>query len=297
MIYPVDLQLHSTASDGTDSPAEVVRLAAARHIRVIALTDHDSVLGLDDAIAAGRQHGVYVLPALEFSTRSQPDLDLLDINILAFGIRHRDTRLHDLLAQVIGSRIEQKVRQIEKLQGYGINISVDEVLARAQGVPGRVHIAQVAFERNPDRFTSVGDVFVQYLATDAQYSTVVGRTFSLTAAEAIEATHAAGGIAVLAHPGAYPRIQDIDGAVSRLAGQGLDGIEVRYPYAFNRGNYGANAAQVDALVARFTDLARAHDLRVTGGSDYHGTAKPGIEPGNAGLTWHEWEALAERSGW
>lgn len=297
MSYPVDLQLHSTASDGTDSPGELVQLAAARGIRVIALTDHDSVIGLDEAIAAGYDHGVYVLPALEFSTRSQPHLDLCDINILAFGIRHHDPGLHGLLAQVIGSRIEQKVRQIEKLQGYGINISVDEVLARAQGVPGRVHIAQVAFERNPDRFTSVSDVFVQYLATDARYSTFVGRTFSLTTADAIEATHAAGGIAVLAHPGAYPRVRDIDKAVSRLAAQGLDGIEVRYPYAFNRGNEGASATQIDALIAHFADLAHTHDLLVTGGSDYHGTAKPGIAPGNAGLTWHEWEMLAEHGGW
>ena len=297
MSYPVDLQLHSTASDGTDSPGELNQLAAARGICVIALTDHDSVIGLDEAIAAGYDHGVYVLPALEFSTRSQPHLDLCDINILAFGIRHHDPGLHGLLAQVIGSRIEQKVRQIEKLQGYGINISVDEVLARAQGVPGRVHIAQVAFERNPDRFTSVSDVFVQYLATDARYSTFVGRTFSLTTADAIEATHAAGGIAVLAHPGAYPRVRDIDKAVSRLAAQGLDGIEVRYPYAFNRGNEGASATQIDALIAHFADLAHTHDLLVTGGSDYHGTAKPGIAPGNAGLTWHEWEMLAEHGGW
>lgn len=297
MIYPVDLQLHSTASDGTDSPADLVRLAAARGIRVIALTDHDSVIGIDEAIAAGRECGVHVLPALEFSTRSQRELDLLDINILALGIRHRDPALHDLLEQVIDSRVEQKVRQIEKLQGYGVDVPVDEVLARAQGVPGRVHIAQVAFERNPDRFTSAGDVFTQYLASDAQHSTFVGRTFSLTTADAIDATHAAGGMAVLAHPGAYPRVRDIGAVVGRLAALGLDGIEVRYPYAFNRGNFGASAAQVDALIASFADLARTHGLLITGGSDYHGTAKPGIEPGNAGLTWAEWEVLAERSGW
>ena len=297
MSYPVDLQLHSTASDGTDSPAELVRLAASRAIRVIALTDHDSVLGLDAAIAAGSALGVRVVPALEFSTRSQPDLDLLDINILALGIRHHDPSLNSLLEAVIDSRVEQKVRQIEKLQAYGVDISVDEVMARAQGVPGRVHIAQVAFERNPNKFSSVGDVFAQYLATDARYSTFVGRTFSLTTADAIDATHAAGGIAVLAHPGAYPRVRHIDGVVERLAALGLDGIEVRYPYAHNRGNFGANDAQVEALIAHFAELAQKHGLLVTGGSDYHGTAKPGIAPGITGLTWDEWETLAERGGW
>ncbi len=297
MTYPVDLQVHSTASDGTDSPHELVRLAAERGIAVMALTDHDSVLGIDTALAAAERQGVRVIPALEFSTRSQPDQDLLDINILALGIRHDDPGLCALLAQVIGSRVEQKVRQIEKLQAYGVDIAVDEVLARAQGVPGRVHIAQVALERNPDRFTSIGDVFAQYLATDAQHSTFVGRTFSLTTAEAIEATHAAGGIAVLAHPGAYPRVRDIDDVVRRLAAHGLDGIEVRYPYAFNRGNFGASPAHVAALVDHFAELAGRYNLLVTGGSDYHGLAKPGIEPGSAGLTWPEWATLAERCGW
>lgn len=297
MSYPVDLQLHSTASDGTDTPAALATLCAARGVRVIALTDHDGVLGIDEALAAGRQCGVQVIPALEFSTRSEPARDLLDINILALGIRHQDPMLLATLERVHASRLEQKIRQIERLQTYGVDIEVDAVLARAQGVPGRVHIAQEALARNPQRFTSVADVFAQFLAPDAPNSTYVARTFSLSVEDAIAVTHAAGGVAVLAHPGAYPRVRDIDGVVARLTAAGLDGIEVRYPYAHNRGHFGASAQEVAALVAHFHTLAVQHDLLITGGSDYHGQAKPGITPGMAGLTWSEWETLAARCGW
>lgn len=297
MNYPVDLQLHSTASDGTDAPAALMALCAAHAVRVVALTDHDSVLGIDEAILAGRQCGVRVIPALEFSTRSEPERDLLDINILALGIRHQDAGLLATLERVLASRVEQKIRQIERLQAYGVAIEIGDVLARAQGVPGRVHIAQEAITRNPQRFTSIADVFAQFLAPDAPNSTYVERTFSLSVEDAIAVTHAAGGVAVLAHPGAYPRVRDIDAVVARLAIAGLDGIEVRYPYAHNRGHFGADAREVAALVAHFHDLAMQHDLLITGGSDYHGQAKPGITPGMGGLTWPEWETLAVRCGW
>lgn len=297
MSYPVDLQLHSTASDGTDTPTALIKLCAGLGLHTVALTDHDSVLGIDEALEAGVRYGVRVAPALEFSTRSEPARDFLDINILALGLRHHDPTLGAVLDQVLASRIEQKIRQIERLQSYGIDISVDDVMKRAQGVPGRVHIAQAAFERNPHRFTSIADVFAQYLATDAPNSTYVTRTFSLSVEDAIEVTHAAGGIAVLAHPGAYPRVRNIDSVVRRLADAGLDGLEVRYPYALNRGHFGASEETVTALVAHFRQIAEDHSLLVTGGSDYHGKAKPGIQPGITGLTEHEWESLAEHCGW
>ena len=297
MHYPVDLQLHSTASDGTDTPAALVELCAARGVHVIALTDHDSVLGIDTAIEAGRTYDVQVVPALEFSTRSEPARDFQEVNILAYGIRHHDATLQSVLDRVIASRVEQKLRQIERLQSLGIAVSADDVLARAQGVPGRVHIAQVAYEQNPGRFTSVADVFAQFLAANAKTPTYVARTFSLTVEDTIEITHAAGGVSVLAHPGAYSLIRNIDDAVRRLVDAGLDGIEVRYPYALNRGHFGADAAAVAALVAHFHDLAEQHGLLITGGSDYHGAAKPGLAPGMAGLTQQEWETLAARCGW
>lgn len=295
--YPVDLQLHSTASDGTDTPTALVQLAAARGVRVLAITDHDSVLGVDEAMVAGRAEGVWVIPALEFSTRSETERDYADINILAYGIDPHNADLAEMLQRVIDSRIEQKIRQIERLQSYGVDVPVDEVLALAKGVPGRIHIARVALARNPQRFTSIQDVFVQFLAADAPNSTYVTRTFSLRVEDAIEVTHAAGGIAVLAHPGSYTRVRDIDHAVRRMKDAGLDGLEVNYTYAQNRGHFGASPSEVAALIAHFGALAEELGLLQTGGSDYHGTSKPGILPGQAGLTMEAWLALAAQVGW
>jgi predicted metal-dependent phosphoesterase TrpH len=295
--FPVDLQVHSTASDGTDTPTELVQLAAARGVRVLALTDHDSTLGLAEAQQAGRAAGVWIVPALEFSTASELDRDYADINILAYGIDPQSPSLVATLQTVIDSRVEQKIRQIERLQGYGVDVPVAAVLEAAKGVPGRLHIALVALERNPGRFTSIQDVFVQYLAADAPNSTYVARTFSLRVEDAIETAHAAGGIVVLAHPGSYTRVRNIDDAVRRMHEAGLDGIEVPYTYAQNRGHYDASEAEVDALIAHFGALAERFGLLQTGGSDYHGTSKPGILPGQAGLTMAEFLALADQVGW
>ena len=289
--YPVDLQVHSTRSDGTDSPAALVRMAADTGVHTLAITDHDSVLGVDEAIAAGSKVGVAIVPAVEFSTRSEHARDLLDINILAYGIDHRDAILVDMLKTIYDNRVDQKIRQVERLQGYGIDVPVDEVLALAGGVPGRVHIAKVALARNPGRFESISDVFAEFLAGDAQNSTYVPRAFSLSVEDAIDLTHQAQGIAVLAHPGSYTRVKKIDDVVGRLAAAGIDGIEICYTYAQNRGHYGASAAEVAAVIAHFAGLADRYKLLKTGGSDYHGKTKPGISIGRAGLTETEWRAL------
>ena len=294
-VYPVDLQAHSTRSDGTETPTDLVAHAAALGIRVLAVTDHDSLLGVGEALAAGAQFNVQVIPAIEFSTTSQRARDFLDINILGYGINHEDPSLLSTLDTVIAARVEQKIRQIEKLQAYGIHVPVDEVLALAGGVPGRPHIAQVALQHNPQRFSSLADVFAQFLAADAPNSVYVGRAFSLTVEAAIELTHAAGGVAVLAHPGIYHRVQDIDNAIQRMIDAGLDGIEIHYPYAkeSRRSLPGLSSAQLET---HFGDIARRHDLLVTGGSDYHG-ARKSIDLGECGLSQAQWQRLQERTGW
>ncbi|MBI1297911.1 PHP domain-containing protein [bacterium] len=294
-VYPVDLQAHSTRSDGTETPTDLVAHAAALGIRVLAVTDHDSVLGVGEALAAGAQFNVQVIPAIEFSTTSQRARDFLDINILGYGINHEDPSLLSTLDTVIAARVEQKIRQIEKLQAYGVHVPVDEVLALAGGVPGRPHIAQVALQHNPQRFSSLADVFAQFLASDAPNSVYVGRAFSLTVEAAIELTHAAGGVAVLAHPGIYHRVQDIDNTIQRMIDAGLDGIEIHYPYAKeNRRRLpGMSPAQVES---HFGAIAHRHDLLVTGGSDYHGARKD-IQLGECGLSEAQWHRIQERTGW
>ncbi|MCX6049908.1 MAG: hypothetical protein NT075_32825 [Chloroflexi bacterium] len=267
--------------------------AAQLGIQVLALTDHDSVLGVDEAQTMGELCGVTVIPALEFSTKSEADRDYLDINMLAYGIRHHDPDLQSMLKTIYEHRLEQKIRQIERLQSYGVDVPVADVLVLASGVPGRVHIARVALARNPAKFSSIKDVFDQYLGADAPHSTYVARTFSLRSEEIIELIHQAGGVAVLAHPGSYTRVRSIESVIRRLHQSGLDGLEIRYTYAQNRGHYTASATTVANLISYFDELADQLDLLKTGGSDYHGTVKPGILPGQAGLTLSEWQILSD----
>ncbi len=289
-VFPVDLQVHSNCSDGTDTPQELVARAAGLGIRVLALTDHDSVLGLSEAQAHGAEAGVYVLPAIEFSTASDRARDFLDFDILGYGIDPTDPVLLDTLDRVMESRVEQKVRQAKRMQEYGLHVPVDEVLALAGGVPGRPHIAQVALEHNPEKFTSISDVFEQYLASDAEHSTHVRRSFIIQVEDAIELTHAAGGKAVLAHPGIYRRIRSLEESLSRLVEIGLDGLELNYPYAAE-GRYAT-----DMPLAHFGKLADRFGLFTTGGSDYHGERK-GNQLGEAGLDLHQWERLQNENGW
>jgi hypothetical protein len=292
-IFPIDLQTHSTRSDGTETPTELVAHAARLGIRVMAVTDHDSVLGVDEALAAGAEHGVQVIPALEFSTTSERDRDFLDINILAYAIDHHSPVLLEMLQRVIDARVQQKVRQIEKLQAYGFDIPVEDVLALAGGVPGRPHMARILMARNPGRFADMQQVFREYLSADAENSTYVTRTFSLRVEETIEITHQAGGVAVLAHPGIYDRVQDVDGVVRRLQAAGLDGLETWYPYRHSRGLTDLTPVQETARIRHFADLADELGLLKTGGSDYHGSVKPRIHLGMAGMTEEQWQEL----GW
>ncbi len=289
-VYPVDLQAHSNCSDGTDTPSELIAKAAALGIRVLAVTDHDSVLGVVEAQAHGAEAGVHVLPAVEFSTARDRKNDFRDFDILGYGIDPANSTLLATLDRLKDSRFDQKTRQVEKLQSFGLHVPVDEVLALAGGVPGRPHIAQIALKYNPHKFSSITDVFEQYLASDAEYSTNVPRTFILGVIDAIELTHGAGGKAVLAHPGIYRRIRSLEESLSRLADVGLDGLEIQYPYA----DKGRDAT--DRPIACFAELADRFGLFATGGSDYHGERKPN-RLGEAGLEWEEWEKLRDEQGW
>ena len=290
----VDLQTHTKYSDGTDTPEELVAKAAAAGIRVLAVTDHDNVRGVGEARAAGEKAGVHVLPAIELSTAREEKRDFLDINILGYGIDPDDPTLLETLKEVIESRIEQKICQTKRLQSHGVHVPVEEVLALAlanDGVPGRGHIAEIALKHNRDKFTRKQDVFDEYLASDARTPTYVQRRFSLTVKAAIKLIHKAGGKAVLAHPGVYKGVCNLEDALRRMAEAGLDGLEVFYPYGSE-----ARGGSADELVPRFAGLAERLGLFATGGSDYHGGNKK-IRLGEAGLEWEQWEQLRDANGW
>jgi hypothetical protein len=288
----VDLHIHSTCSDGSFTPREIVKLARAKGLKAIAIADHDTVEGMAEAVAVGEKCGLEVVPAVELSIKNEPEKDFVELHLLGYFIDHQDEELGDILDRIVQARIEQKIRQIKVLQDDGIDVSVEEVFSLVGGVPGRPHIAEVVMRRNPGRFASKGELFSEYLTVGGKAYT--RRSFSLTLAEAIQVVVKAGGVPVLAHPGAYDKVQDIEAMIRRAQEIGMLGLETAYTYNKNRPHYDMTLAQVRALVSCFGALADKLGLVKTGGSDFHGEGKD-IELGEMGMSCLEFQELKTRS--
>jgi len=244
----VDLHAHTIFSDGQLTPEALVELALERGLAAIAVTDHDSVAGIEPArrAAAGR---IEVVPGIEVSTST----DGLDLHVLGYFIDPADTRLATRLRRFRRERIERVRKIARRLEALGASVDVEEVLARAEpGVVGRPHVAAALIRAG--HVKSVDDAFRRFLGMRAD--AYVPRPV-FTPAEAISMIAEAGGVSVLAHPGAYVP----DGLVRELAGAGLDGVEIWHP------QHGP------ALVKRYRALAAELDLIESGGSDYHGPGR------------------------
>jgi predicted metal-dependent phosphoesterase TrpH len=251
-----DLQSHSTFSDGELPPAHVVALAAEAGVELLALSDHDTVEGVDEALGAARTHGVALVPAVEISA---PDGAHPDIHVLGYGIDHRDPALLERLTAYRADRM------IAKLRDLGFELDETPLERRtASGKPiGRPHIATAVFEHPANRqrleaegLTDMTQTLVAYLIEGAP--AFAGRTIP-TVEDAIGVIHAAGGVAVWAHP--FWDVKDPEevlATIDRYVSYGLDGIEAFYV---------AHTPEQTALVA---DRAENLDLLTTGSADYHG---------------------------
>ncbi|NDY43423.1 PHP domain-containing protein [Dissulfurirhabdus thermomarina] len=256
-----DLHTHTLASDGSDAPSALVRLAAAAGLAAVAVTDHDTVAGLDEAAAAGRETGCEVVPGVELSIKDPRG----NFHLLGYLIDPASPELQKLLARVQAARSRRNERLLERLEALRLPLARGDVehLA-AGGQVGRPHFARAMVARGYVR--SVGEAFARYLGKGGP-AYVPKSVLSL--AEGIAAIHAAGGLAVLAHPLSLG-IEGLEALERRLgewAALGLDGMECHY------GDY---APGVRAALAA---LCRRHGLAATGGSDYHGRAKPDIRIG------------------
>lgn len=267
-----DLQLHSSASDGSDAPSEVVRRAAAKGFAAIALTDHDTMAGVPEAAAAAAVHGIDLIPACELST-----LDIADrqIDLLAYGIRSDDGPFTEMLTVIRSARLGRAWLMVQRLNelGYAVSWERVQIIAGSENV-GRPHVARAMVE--------AGVVPNVKAAFTAEFILDGGRCYvqraRISPEDAIQRIHTAGGVAVAAHPG---RTGLSDEDIAALASAGLDGLEVHYP-RHSRGE-----------VARFLRLVRQHDLLITGGSDDHGGVNEGRLMGRVRLPWHHVERLKE----
>lgn len=291
--FDVDLHTHTTASDGTYTSTEAVELAAGKGIRVLAITDHDSVLGVAEAMAASERLGIEVVPAIEFSTRDEPDMDFMELHLLGYFIDLDNSTLKETLNRTIQGRLDQKRAVIKNLQKLGFNVPEKEVFALTDGVPGKPHIFKVALRHNSDRVASRQQFFDEYLNVAGKAH--VPRPFELSLEEAIQVVLSVGGVPVLAHPDAYSKVKDPMGVVRRAAALGLRGLEVNYPYDKTRRHQGISKIELQALIGRFEALADELGLLKTGGSDFHGD-RESIKPGEMGMIYDDYLRFREGCG-
>jgi len=243
----VDLHMHSTASDGSRSPAEVVRAAKRASLVAIALTDHDTVAGLGEARAVGLELGVRVVNGVELSAVEG------DTETHLLGLHLRDTEVLERgLGELREMRGRRAARIVELLLSQGVQITLDDVLLQAGGgAIGRPHVARALVADG--WATDVRDAFDRYLG--AGRPAYVAKD-QLRMREAIAMVHAAGGLAILAHPGAGGTRERIE----MLAALGLDGVEVKHP------------SHSPQDVARMRAAVDQLGLIPSGGSDWHGAA-------------------------
>ncbi|HEX2032913.1 MAG TPA: PHP domain-containing protein [Chloroflexota bacterium] len=246
----VDLHLHTTASDGTLTPAQLVALARQRGVRVIAVTDHDSTEGVDAALEAARGREVEVVPGVEINT----DVPEGELHILGYFLDHHDAGFQARLGRQRASRLDRGQGMVQRLRDLGLDVSWERVQqiagAGEGGAVGRPHIARALVERG--YVASVREAFDRYIGNDGP--AYVPRAKVLPQ-DAVALILQAGGLPVLAHPADIPELETF---VSALVEAGLVGLECYY------GRY------TPELVAGLVAAARRHGLVPTGGSDFHG---------------------------
>jgi 3',5'-nucleoside bisphosphate phosphatase len=272
----VDLHVHSTASDGSLSPWDLVAEAKAQGLRAIALTDHDTTEGLDEALAAGAALGLEVIPGIEISAEYKPG----SMHILGLFIDHRHPQLDGQLTILKQARAERNPQIIAKLQKMGLAITMAEVQqVSGGGQVGRPHIAQVLM--NKGYVASFPEAFDRYIGN---HGPAYVNKFRFTPQKAIAMIIAAGGIAALAHPFSleYTSTQHLKMILQQLREWGLTALEVFYP------------EHPPAKQAIYQSLAQELGLLLTGGSDYHGVIKPEVKIGLVGPNQHVSYALVEK---
>jgi 3',5'-nucleoside bisphosphate phosphatase len=257
-VETIDLHVHSTASDGSLAPADVVMRAARAGLRAIALTDHDTVAGIPEALAAGEQNGVRVVGGCEFSAASPWG----EMHVLGYFLPAHSPPLEEFLERCRADRVRRAQEMVQHLQRLGVNLSFESVLLEsAGGAVGRPHVAR-AIVRHGGAIDS-GDAFDRFLGRGRP--AFVEKTLPQFRAIA-ELVHGVGGLVSVAHL----KERGTRGFIERLKGEGLDAVETRHP------------SHDPDLRARLTDIALELRLLRTGGSDWHGDPEPGVTHGTIG---------------
>jgi len=250
----IDLHTHSTASDGLYSPTELVELAQEAGLTTIGLVDHDTTNGLDEAIEAGRELGVTVIPGIEINTDLPHGQG--DAHMLGYFVEYGRPAFQRSLQMLRDARERRAERMVERLRAQGLDVTWERVREIAQGTVGRPHIARALIEKG--YASDVSDAFDRYLSRGKP--AYIPR-YKLAPEDAVRLIKSARGVPVLAHPANIPHLGDE--LLPALLHAGLQGLECYY------GEYD------ELTVERLLRLAGTFGLIPTGGSDYHG---PNMHP-------------------
>ncbi|WP_462324780.1 PHP domain-containing protein [Desulfoplanes sp.] len=256
----IDLHSHSTASDGTLTPTELVKHASDLGLRALALTDHDTTNGLHEAMEAGKQYGVEVIPGCELSVTFQPGF----MHIVGLWVPPDAPHLNTVLKDLRDKRATRNERIIAKLNGLGIDVTYREILDLAgDGTVGRPHFARVLMQKGI--VSSIQQAFDQYLGSTG--SAYIPKD-KLTPEMAIRALNKEQATIVLAHPYSLDLSGDAEAAeIERLGKLGIDGLEAYY------------SLHSPSQTKKYLDLCKRFELLPSTSSDFHGSVKPDIELG------------------
>lgn len=273
----IDLHAHTSCSDGTLTPAEVVRLAIERGLSVVAVTDHDTIAGLAEAAAAAEGTDLEVVPGIEFSAEYEGS----SLHVLAYWPDTGDDELRAELARLHDTRFRRGELMVEKLRALGYRISFDRVREIAGGTIARPHIAQALVEAGV--IATEKDAFTEEFIVDG------GRAYvpkhALHPLDALALIERAGGVCVLAHPGMWKGAGSVpDGLIEEMAAAGMAGLEVDHP------------DHTPEMRERYRAIAERLDLVITGASDCHGARYDPVRLGCDTTVPEQFAELKARAG-
>lgn len=255
----VDLHLHTTASDGTLSPTDLIKQILHTSLKTVAITDHDSTEGVDEAMAAAEGTELTVIPGIEFGS----EIGDSEVHLIGLFIDHNSPALQTALERFREQRIEAAQAMVRKLNSLNMDITWERVSELAEGSVGRPHVARALLEKG--YVSTIREAFDLYIGNDGPAR--VPRP-KFTPVEALEIVHAAGGVGVVAHPRTVKNLNDV---LPPLVEAGLAGIEVFAE------KYGAEHQK------RFRNLGEEYDLIPGGGTDYHAFGSENeVKPGMSG---------------
>lgn len=271
----IDLHLHTTASDGTFSPTQLVKVAIELKLKAIAITDHDTVGGIIEALEAAENEPIEVIPGIEFST----EINSVSIHVVGLYLDFQNKELLDLTLEIQNAREIRAKKIIKKVNSLkvGLEITFNEVLELSEGLIGRPHIGEVMIRNG--YANTMNEVFEKFLKRGGPC--YVPR-FKLSPKEAIKFLKKIGAIPILAHPGYITSKIDLDSFIVEQKQYGLMGLEVYYP------------SHTEEQIKLYRKLAKKHDLLESGGTDCHGKLNEGPFIGRLNIPYSLLEKIKER---